>query len=178
MRPNVFDGSISEPKKVIYSCKCLGSGGFTHYALCVYRPRSPRARAVIAVWQADLRFPRHIYTRDFLNFTLRHQRRATSYERQVAAGIWHSYVGWRRAQAKVRGVCATIRTAIARLRALPGRRSGLATGRAPGPTTRSSSCLRATPTPRVPTSSRRSSTLWASDRNGKSKHRLLRVPRR
>ena len=45
--------------------------------------------------------PRQIHTRDLLNFTLRHQRRATFYERQVAGDIWQSYLHWRRARAKV-----------------------------------------------------------------------------
>jgi hypothetical protein len=99
--PNVFGRAMaSGTEKVIYSSKCLGFGGFTHYALCVYCPRSPRAQALIAAWRADPRFPRQIYTRDFLNFTLRHLRRATLYERQVAGGIWHSYMDWRRSQAK------------------------------------------------------------------------------
>jgi len=104
--PNVFGRAMaSGSEKVIYSCKCLGSGEFTHYALRIYRPRSPRAQALIAAWRADPRFPRQIYTRDFLNFTLRHQRRATSHERQVAGGIWHSYMRWRHSLAKTIGVC-------------------------------------------------------------------------
>jgi len=93
-------------EKVIYSCKCSGCAGFTNYALCVYHPRSMRAWAVVASWRADPQFPRQIYTKDFLNFTLQRQRRATSYERQVAGDIWDSYTRWRRAQkvqASVRG---------------------------------------------------------------------------
>jgi hypothetical protein len=48
-------------------------GGFTYYALCVYRPRSSRAQAVVASWRADPHFPRQVHTRDLLNFTLRHR---------------------------------------------------------------------------------------------------------
>src|SRR5215467_5368658 len=81
-------GALPGWEKVIYSCKCSDCSGFSHYALCVYRPRSMRARAVVASWRADRQFPRQIYTRDFLNFTLQHQRRATPYERQVAGDIW------------------------------------------------------------------------------------------
>ena len=105
--PNVFGRAMaSGSEKVIYSCKCSGCAGFTNYALCVYHPRSMRAWAVVASWRADPQFPRQIYTKDFLNFTLQRQRRATSYERQVAGDIWDSYTRWRRAQkvqASVRG---------------------------------------------------------------------------
>jgi hypothetical protein len=66
----------------------------------VYCPRSSQARAVVASWRADPHFPRRIYTRDFLNFTLRHQRRATLAERHVAGDIWQRYMHWRHAQAK------------------------------------------------------------------------------
>jgi hypothetical protein len=90
-------------EKVIYNCKCSGCAGFTQYALCVYRPHSIRARAVVASWRADPQLPRQIYTKDFLNFALQHQRRATSYERQVVGNIWDSYLRWRRSQ-KVSGV--------------------------------------------------------------------------
>ncbi len=89
------------PQEVIYSCKASALSGFTYYALCVYRPRSTRAQAVVALWRANSHFPRQVHTRDFLNFALRHQRRATLYERQVAGDIWQNYLHWRRAQAKV-----------------------------------------------------------------------------
>jgi hypothetical protein len=89
------------PQEVIYSCQSSPATGFTYYALYVYRPRSPRTRAVVASWMADVHFPRQIHTRDLLNFTLRHERRATLYERQVAGDIWQSYMRWRRAQAKI-----------------------------------------------------------------------------
>jgi hypothetical protein len=56
---------------------------------------------VVASWLADPQFPRQIYTRDFLNFTLRNQRRATLYERQVAGDIWQRYMQWRRAQGRL-----------------------------------------------------------------------------
>jgi hypothetical protein len=82
------------PQQVIYSCQSSAFAGFTYYALCVYRPRSILARAVVASWRD---FPRQIHTRDFLNFALRHQRRATLSERQVAGDIWRSYMYWRRA---------------------------------------------------------------------------------
>jgi hypothetical protein len=91
-------GAFPARENVIYSCKRSGCAGFTHYVLCVYRPRSTRARAVVASWRADPQFPRQIYTKDFLNFALQHQRRSTSYERQVAGDIWDSYTRWRRAQ--------------------------------------------------------------------------------
>jgi hypothetical protein len=89
------------PQEVIYRCQSSAFAGFTYYALCVYRPRSSQARAVVASWRADPHFPHQIYTRDFLNFALRHQRRATLSERQVAGDIWQSYMHWRRAQVKV-----------------------------------------------------------------------------
>lgn len=89
------------PQEVIYSCQSSAFAGFTYYALCVYRPRRTLARAVVASWRADPHFPRQIHTRDFLNFALRHQRRATLSERQVAGDIWQSYMHWRRARAKV-----------------------------------------------------------------------------
>jgi hypothetical protein len=89
------------PHEVIYSCQFSAVAGFTYYALRLYRPRSSQARAVVASWRADPHFPRQIYTRDFLTFTLRHQRRATLHERHVAAQIWLRYVQWQRAPAKI-----------------------------------------------------------------------------
>ena len=88
------------PREVIYSCQSSAFAGFTYYALCVYRPRNSSARAVVASWRADPHFPRQIHTRDFLNFTLRYERQARLYERQVAGDIWQSYMHWCRAQAK------------------------------------------------------------------------------
>jgi hypothetical protein len=69
----------------ICSFQCSASTGFSHHALYVYRPRSAQAHA--AAWRADPTFPREIHTRDFLKFTLRHQRRARSLERQIAGGL-------------------------------------------------------------------------------------------
>jgi hypothetical protein len=89
------------PQEIIYSGQSSAFSGFTYYALYVYRPRSTRVRAVVASWRTDPYFPRQIHTKDFLNFALRHQRRATLYERQVAGDIWQRYVHWRRAQVKV-----------------------------------------------------------------------------
>jgi hypothetical protein len=62
---------------------------------------------VVASWRADPHFPRQVHTRDFLNFTLQHQRRATLYERRVVGdydiweSYWENYLRWHRAQAKV-----------------------------------------------------------------------------
>jgi len=93
--------AILRPPEVIYSCQCSASAGFSHYALYVYRPRSAQAQAIVASWRADPTFPREIHTRDFLKFTLRHQRRARTLERQIAGDIWRSYDRWRRAQTKI-----------------------------------------------------------------------------
>jgi hypothetical protein len=89
------------PQEIIYSGQSSAFSAFTYYALYVYRPRTTRVRAMVASWRTDPHFPRQIHTKDFLNFALRHQRRATLYERQVAGDIWQRYVHWRRAQVKV-----------------------------------------------------------------------------
>ena len=81
------------PQEVIYSCKASALSGFTYYALCVYRPRSTRAQAVVALWRADSHFPRQVHTRDFLNFALRGGRPCTSgrsqaiYGRTICTGV-------------------------------------------------------------------------------------------
>jgi hypothetical protein len=44
---------MMQPQHVIYSCHSSPAGGFSYYALYVYRPRSARAKAVVASWKAD-----------------------------------------------------------------------------------------------------------------------------
>src|SRR5262245_40563270 len=96
-----FDHLAAAGLPIIYSCQPSTSDGFSHYALYVYRPRTTRAQAVVASWRADVRFPRHIHTKDLLKFALRHQRRARWFERMVADEIWRSYRHWRGAQTKL-----------------------------------------------------------------------------